>query len=89
VAKAFGLPFQRCDTHSALEEAIRANLSTEGPSMCEIHLDLNQAFSPKLSSRKLEDGRMVTSSLEDMAPFLSKDELRENQIAPKKHFSIP
>ena len=85
VAKAFGMPFQRCDTHSTLAETIRVNLATEGPTMCEIHLDLNQAFSPKLSSRKLEDGRMVTSSLEDMAPFLSREELRENQIASPKN----
>jgi acetolactate synthase-1/2/3 large subunit len=43
-------------------------------------LDLFQAFAPKLSSRKLDDGRMVTSPLEDMAPFLSREEHAENMI---------
>jgi acetolactate synthase-1/2/3 large subunit len=48
--------------------------------MCEVGLDLNQQFAPKLSSRKLADGSMVTSSLEDMAPFLPREELASNMI---------
>jgi acetolactate synthase-1/2/3 large subunit len=37
-------------------------------------LDKAQAFAPKLSSRRLEDGTMVSADLEDMAPFLPRDE---------------
>jgi acetolactate synthase-1/2/3 large subunit len=43
-------------------------------------LDPEQPFAPKLSSRRLEDGRMVTSPLEDMAPFLGREELAENLL---------
>ncbi|MEO6906889.1 MAG: hypothetical protein ABI210_03270, partial [Abditibacteriaceae bacterium] len=56
-------------------------LSSEEAVICEVILDLDQQFAPKLSSRKLEDGTMVSSSLEDMAPFLSREELAENMIA--------
>ena len=52
-----------------------------GPQMCEVFLDLSQQFAPKVSSRKLEDGRMVSAPLEDMAPFLSREELQQNLIA--------
>jgi acetolactate synthase-1/2/3 large subunit len=45
-------------------------------------LDLRQTFSPKLTSRRLEDGRMVSSPLEDMAPFLDREELRGNMFVP-------
>jgi acetolactate synthase-1/2/3 large subunit len=45
-------------------------------------LDPKQEFEPKLTSRQLPDGRMVTSSLEDMAPFLSREELAENMLIP-------
>jgi acetolactate synthase-1/2/3 large subunit len=45
-------------------------------------LDKAQPFAPKLSSRKLEDGRMVTSALEDLAPFLPREELAENMLIP-------
>jgi acetolactate synthase-1/2/3 large subunit len=80
LAHAFGLPFRRVDAHSGLDEAIRATLETEGPGLCEVVLDLRQPFAPKLSSRKLDDGRMVTSPLDDMAPFLDRDELESNRL---------
>lgn len=82
VAHAFNLPFRRCHNHEELDRAIGETLDVEGPALCEIILDLEQAFAPKLSSRKLDDGRMVTSALEDMAPFLSREELRSNMIVP-------
>jgi acetolactate synthase-1/2/3 large subunit len=63
-----------------LVNSIRATLEHEGPAICEVLLDLSQSFAPKLSSRKLDDGRMVTAPLEDMAPFLSREELAENLI---------
>ena len=82
LATAFGLPFQRCADHGGLADAIAATLAAPGPALCEIMLDLRQAFSPKLSSRRLDDGRMVTAPLEDMAPFLSREELKENMLVP-------
>jgi acetolactate synthase-1/2/3 large subunit len=82
VARAFGFPFERCEKHEELESKIRASLDQPGAAICEIMLDLKQAFSPKLSSRKMEDGRMVTAPLEDMAPFLSREELQTNMFSP-------
>jgi len=82
IAYAFGLPFVRADSHAGLDEAIHHTLETEGPTLCEVVLDLRQPFSPKLSSRKLDDGRMITAPLEDMAPFLPRDELQQNMRVP-------
>ena len=82
IAKAFGLGFQRCEAHKKLDETIAATLTLPGAAICEVMLDLRQPFAPKLSSRKLDDGRMVTSPLEDMAPFLSREELAENMLVP-------
>jgi len=82
VAMAFGLPFERCSSHAELDAAIRSTLEQDGPAVCEVMLDLAQSFAPKLSSRKLDDGRMVTAPLEDMAPFLSREELGGNLIRP-------
>jgi acetolactate synthase-1/2/3 large subunit len=83
IAQAFGLPFQRCNQHSDLEEMIQMTLESSAAAMCEIMLDLKQPFAPKLSSKKLGDGRMVTATLEDMAPFLSREELQSNMISQK------
>jgi acetolactate synthase-1/2/3 large subunit len=81
VAAAYGLPAIR------LEEAdfgprLDKFLALDGPALCEVILDPKQEFEPKLTSRRLENGTMVTSSLEDMAPFLSREELAENMIIP-------
>jgi hypothetical protein len=43
-------------------------------------LDENQSFAPKLSSRQLPARTIVSPSLEDLAPFLSRDELANNMV---------
>ena len=80
---AFGFPVTRIDTHLQLANTIAAVLAVDGPHLCEVILDKAQAFSPKLSSRRLEDGTMVTSALEDLAPFLSREEMAENMLIPQ------
>jgi acetolactate synthase-1/2/3 large subunit len=80
LAHAYEIPFTRCDRHSTLTEAILTTIEGEGSRMCEIVLDLNQAFAPKLSSRRLEDGRMISSPLEDLSPFLEREEFLSNMI---------
>jgi acetolactate synthase-1/2/3 large subunit len=85
VAYGFDLPFRRACEHGELAEAIRATLDEPGPAICELVLDLSQPFSPKVSSKRLPDGRMVTAPLEDMAPFLPRDEFLANMIVPPVH----
>ena len=53
-------------------------MNNESCALIEVIVDSKQSFSPKLASRKLEDGTMVSPSLEDMAPFLSREELDSN-----------
>ena len=65
------------DWHTAEVAAI---MKSDEPGLIEVILDKSQPFSPKLASRKLEDGTMVSPSLEDMAPFLSRAELEENTL---------
>jgi acetolactate synthase-1/2/3 large subunit len=87
IAAAFGFSFLKCATQPEVASTIAKTLETDGPVLCEVMLDLRQPFAPKLSSRKLEDGRMVSAPLEDMAPFLSREELRANMLVPMKEDS--
>ena len=82
IAYGFDIPFRRACGHGELREAIAVTLAEPGAAMAEIMLDLAQPFSPKVSSKRLPDGRMVTAPLEDMAPFLPRDEFLENMIVP-------
>jgi len=53
-------------------------LNNDKSAIFEIVINPNQGFSPKLTSRKLDDGTMVSPSLHDMSPFMDKDELAKN-----------
>jgi acetolactate synthase-1/2/3 large subunit len=80
IAAAFDFPYFEINNHAEMLEKLPEILTLKGRYICEVHLDLEQHFSPKLSSKKLDDGSMTTSPLEDMWPFLSKEELSSNII---------
>ncbi len=83
LAYGFGIDYRRCATHEAMGDAVVATMASEGPSICEIMVDPDQPFAPKLSAKQHPDGRITSPPLEDLSPFLSKEELRDNLlIAP-------
>ena len=82
LAEVFGIGVRRVCSHKEMDAAILETLAEPGPQLCEIMIDKNQQFAPKLASRRLADGRLVTSPLEDLAPFLSREELASNMLIP-------
>jgi acetolactate synthase-1/2/3 large subunit len=80
LAWAYGIPYRRCQTHGQLRGSIGQTIDGVGPQLCELMLDLGQPFAPKVSSKPLPDGRVVSPPLEDMAPFLDRDELLGNML---------
>ena len=64
----------------SLEDKIKTVLNTDGAILCEVMVEKEYAFIPKLSARKLNDGTMISPSLEDMYPFLDKEEFENNII---------
>lgn len=81
IAAAYGVPFFRVVCEADIPELV-SRLESDGPFFAEIVVDSTQSFAPKLSSWKKPDGTIVSAPLEDMAPFLSRDELRENMLMP-------
>ena len=81
LAAAHGIPAKRLEGEDFADQ-IAAALAATGPILCEVVLDRAQGFEPKLSSKRLPDGRMVTAPLEDMAPFLEREELMQNLLVP-------
>ncbi len=80
VAKAFGIEAFKLTDPAQVDEAISRMLHASGPILCEVIVNPNYIFSPKLSARKLEDGTMISPTLEDMFPFLDRDEFERNMI---------
>ena len=73
VANAFGIKAVRISDNEMMQEQIKSVLDYNGPVLCDVQVKSDYIFSPKLSSKKLEDGTMVSASLEDMYPFLDRD----------------
>lgn len=81
VAQAYNIPAMRIG-YKQLEKGIQDVLQMPGPVVCDVLLDPNQPFEPRVSSKQLPDGRIVSSNLEDMNPFLDEKELAENMLVP-------
>ena len=80
LGNAFGIKSVKIASKENLDEQIEEVLQTEGPILCEVMLSPGYIFAPKLSARKLDDGTMISPSLEDMFPFLDRDEFNKNKI---------
>ena len=81
IAKAYGLPYKRLSTKN-FNNTLNKALNTDGPVVIEVMLDPAQGFEPRQSSRQLPDGRIVSAPLEDMFPFLEREELLQNLLIP-------
>lgn len=55
-------------------------LSQEKPVVCELMLSKEYCVEPKAASKMLENGKMVSASLDDMAPFLPEKEVKKNRL---------
>ena len=78
IANAYGINFERISVTSEIEEIIIKVINYKGPLICEIISNPDEDFQPKLQSKLLDDGKFYTPSLEDMYPFLSKEEMSNN-----------
>ncbi|MBQ8848654.1 MAG: thiamine pyrophosphate-binding protein [Candidatus Gastranaerophilales bacterium] len=80
IGKAFEIETVKIDKLDNLEEQIKNVLNSSGPILCEVMLSPDYIFAPKLSAKKLDDGTMISPSLEDLYPFLDRDEFEGNVI---------
>jgi acetolactate synthase-1/2/3 large subunit len=81
VAHAYGIPSRKIEIVDC-RDSITEILAAPGPYLCEVMVDPEQGFEPRLSSRVLPDGKMVSSPLEDLYPFLDREELSGNLLIP-------
>jgi len=80
IAEAFGIPFFRIENHENIEQNVKEVLDAKGPTICEVVLSYEHVTAPKLSSYQKDDGSFVSKPLEDLAPFLEREEFKANMI---------
>ena len=81
VAGAYGLGALRLTDPTTLAETIGAVLAGDGPCLCHVVVDAEQGFEPRVRSRQRPDGTIESPPLDDLYPFLSREELAENRFA--------
>lgn len=82
IAKAFGYPYYSAHSNVEMKQAVDTVLALDGPAFCEIFTDTKQVWEPKSSTKRLPDGTLVSPPLEDLAPFLPREELEKQMFIP-------
>lgn len=80
ICEAYGIPAARVSNLPDLDKAIELALNTDGPYVLDVVTPPEQLIIPTVSSRVNADGSMSSRPLEDMAPFLDRDEYRNNLL---------
>ena len=77
LAESFDLQYFRLDNAKNADTVLENVLEYDTACICEVIVDPNQNFEPKSSSKVLPDGRIISPSLDDMSPFLPRDEFEK------------
>ena len=80
VSWAYGIPYVRVTKTEDIVKLLGV-MEGEGPLFAEIVVDAAQNFAPKLSSRVLPDGKIVSPEIDDMFPFLDRTEYAANKLS--------
>jgi acetolactate synthase-1/2/3 large subunit len=80
VAAAYGLKTAVIEDQNDLGSAVRRVLETTGPVVCDVRCIPDEARAPRITSVQFPDGSFVSKSLEDLWPFLDRDELLSNMV---------
>lgn len=82
IAKAFGYRYYCAHSNAEMKEVVNEVLMLDGPVFTEIFTDTEQVWEPKSSTKRLTDGTLVSPPLEDLAPFLPREELKKQMFIP-------
>jgi acetolactate synthase-1/2/3 large subunit len=80
IADAYGIKFFRVNTSRELGHVLKEVLAYEGPAICEVMCIRDQEIVPTVASYRKDDGTMVSRPIEDMYPFLDRDEFKREMI---------
>ena len=80
LANAFGFKTFKISEEKEINAVVQKVLNTEGPVLCEVIMDPLQELVPKLSFSVDKDGKMVSPPIEDLYPFLPRQEIKDEMI---------
>ena len=82
LAWAYGYDYAACNTNAEIDALLDKAFSGDGAFIGEVFVDPAQFFEPKSATKRLPDGTLVSPPLEDLAPFLDREELKSIMKIP-------
>ncbi len=82
VAESYGIHAIRIKDSSEAKKKIHQVLAYDGPVICDVIISPDQVTAPRVTSKQRPDGTFISKPLEDMGPFLDRQEFLENMIIP-------
>jgi acetolactate synthase-1/2/3 large subunit len=82
VADAFGIPYSRVECEATLGGTLDRALAADGPAMVDIRVPADEDRRPRLANYQRPDGSLASKPIEDLFPFLPRDEFLANMIIP-------
>ena len=80
IAEAFGYKYFAAHSNEEMKTLVDKVLSMEGPVFAEVFVSTDQVFEPKSGTKRLEDGTLVSPPLQDLAPYLPREEVEKNML---------
>jgi acetolactate synthase I/II/III large subunit len=80
VGSAYGLKTTRIENQENLGEKIAQVIQADGTIICDLLIDPDVPTLPRISSQVLPDGKIVSKPMEDLWPFLNRDEFHKNML---------
>ncbi len=80
IAHAYGMKYMRCNTHSKMQSVMRDAINADGPVIVDLIMDPFGSIEPRVSTAKRPDGSLVSKPIEDMYPFLDREEFKKEMI---------
>lgn len=74
LANAYGFSYIRMENHQQVDQQLEKVFCDDLPVICEVYQDKVQGIEPCVASRKLENGSLVSTGIDDLAPFLPLEE---------------
>ena len=83
IAKSYDLKFSSISNNKEINIKLKNILNDDKAEIIEVKIDPKKHLYPKLTSQINADGKMSTSPLEDLYPFIDREELKEIMISEK------
>ena len=80
ISYAYYLPYVKINNVSELRKKLSEIIDSKGPVVCEVICPEYQEIIPAVSAVKNDDGSMTSKPIEDMYPYLDRDEFYKEMI---------